>query len=168
METRLMLFWELMECVIVLQRHDACADQEPTECTCGTLKDHILPPWAVYPVIKVESASTCQHTYSTLTPRQSKRQPQLFFVVAKTFSLFFLEVQCVDILSLVHITSHFARFSQSVFVLWRRDKTMWRTAAQARQMTVNLTPHQMDKCFRYRPVQSGLLWVIRTRNAVSI
>uniref|UniRef100_A0A671VMM7 Diacylglycerol kinase n=1 Tax=Sparus aurata TaxID=8175 RepID=A0A671VMM7_SPAAU len=33
-------------------RHDECADQEPTECTCGLLRDHILPPWAIYPVIK--------------------------------------------------------------------------------------------------------------------
>uniref|UniRef100_A0A8C4HJY8 Diacylglycerol kinase n=1 Tax=Dicentrarchus labrax TaxID=13489 RepID=A0A8C4HJY8_DICLA len=33
-------------------RHDDCADQEPTECTCGQLRDHILPPWAIYPVIK--------------------------------------------------------------------------------------------------------------------
>uniref|UniRef100_A0A3P8X1K4 Diacylglycerol kinase n=1 Tax=Cynoglossus semilaevis TaxID=244447 RepID=A0A3P8X1K4_CYNSE len=33
-------------------RHDACAGQEPKECSCGPLRDHILPPWAVYPVIK--------------------------------------------------------------------------------------------------------------------
>ncbi|XP_054902124.1 diacylglycerol kinase, alpha a isoform X1 [Poeciliopsis prolifica] len=33
-------------------RHDECAALEPTECTCGTLRDHILPPWAIYPVIK--------------------------------------------------------------------------------------------------------------------
>lgn len=35
------------------QRHDECVDQEPTECTCGPHRDHILPPWAIYPVIKV-------------------------------------------------------------------------------------------------------------------
>ncbi|XP_030589189.1 diacylglycerol kinase, alpha a [Archocentrus centrarchus] len=32
--------------------HDECALQESTECTCGPLRDHILPPWAIYPVIK--------------------------------------------------------------------------------------------------------------------
>uniref|UniRef100_A0A672IRP5 Diacylglycerol kinase n=1 Tax=Salarias fasciatus TaxID=181472 RepID=A0A672IRP5_SALFA len=35
-------------------RHDECAEQEPTQCTCGPLRDHILPPWAIYPVIKVQ------------------------------------------------------------------------------------------------------------------
>uniref|UniRef100_A0A669DI18 Diacylglycerol kinase n=1 Tax=Oreochromis niloticus TaxID=8128 RepID=A0A669DI18_ORENI len=33
-------------------RHDQCVDQESTQCTCGLLRDHILPPWAIYPVIK--------------------------------------------------------------------------------------------------------------------
>ncbi|XP_004560486.1 diacylglycerol kinase, alpha a [Maylandia zebra] len=33
-------------------RHDQCVDQESTPCTCGLLRDHILPPWAIYPVIK--------------------------------------------------------------------------------------------------------------------
>ncbi|XP_028849066.1 diacylglycerol kinase, alpha a [Denticeps clupeoides] len=33
-------------------RHDECASQEPTECNCGPLRDHILPPWAIYPIIK--------------------------------------------------------------------------------------------------------------------
>uniref|UniRef100_A0A8C1K3Q4 Diacylglycerol kinase n=1 Tax=Cyprinus carpio TaxID=7962 RepID=A0A8C1K3Q4_CYPCA len=33
-------------------RHDECATQEPFECDCGPFRDHILPPWAIYPVIK--------------------------------------------------------------------------------------------------------------------
>ncbi|XP_018616170.1 diacylglycerol kinase, alpha a [Scleropages formosus] len=36
-------------------RHDECVNQEPTECNCGPLRDHILPPWAIYPVIKERS-----------------------------------------------------------------------------------------------------------------
>uniref|UniRef100_A0A673XIY9 Diacylglycerol kinase n=1 Tax=Salmo trutta TaxID=8032 RepID=A0A673XIY9_SALTR len=34
-------------------RHDDCASQEPSDCNCGPLRDHILPPWAIYPVIMV-------------------------------------------------------------------------------------------------------------------
>uniref|UniRef100_A0A8C1EBR9 Diacylglycerol kinase n=1 Tax=Cyprinus carpio carpio TaxID=630221 RepID=A0A8C1EBR9_CYPCA len=33
-------------------RHDECATQEPFECDCGPFRDHILPPWAIYPIIK--------------------------------------------------------------------------------------------------------------------
>ncbi|XP_062870931.1 diacylglycerol kinase, alpha a isoform X2 [Trichomycterus rosablanca] len=33
-------------------RHDECVNQEPSECNCGPLRDHILPPWAIYPVMK--------------------------------------------------------------------------------------------------------------------
>ncbi|KAJ8370064.1 hypothetical protein SKAU_G00100920 [Synaphobranchus kaupii] len=33
-------------------RHDECVSQEPSVCNCGPLRDHILPPWAIYPVIK--------------------------------------------------------------------------------------------------------------------
>ncbi|KAM9505428.1 diacylglycerol kinase alpha-like isoform 1-T3 [Salvelinus alpinus] len=38
-------------------RHDDCASQEPSSCNCGPLRDHILPPWAIYPVIKERSNS---------------------------------------------------------------------------------------------------------------
>uniref|UniRef100_A0A8C7IZ37 Diacylglycerol kinase n=1 Tax=Oncorhynchus kisutch TaxID=8019 RepID=A0A8C7IZ37_ONCKI len=38
-------------------RHDDCASQEPSDCNCGPLRDHILPPWAIYPVIKERSNS---------------------------------------------------------------------------------------------------------------
>uniref|UniRef100_A0A672MZW2 Diacylglycerol kinase n=1 Tax=Sinocyclocheilus grahami TaxID=75366 RepID=A0A672MZW2_SINGR len=34
-------------------RHDECATQEPFECDCGPFRDHILPPWAIYPIIKI-------------------------------------------------------------------------------------------------------------------
>uniref|UniRef100_A0A8C1MME8 Diacylglycerol kinase n=1 Tax=Cyprinus carpio TaxID=7962 RepID=A0A8C1MME8_CYPCA len=34
-------------------RHDECATQEPFECDCGPFRDHILPPWAIYPIIKM-------------------------------------------------------------------------------------------------------------------
>uniref|UniRef100_A0AAY4D946 Diacylglycerol kinase n=1 Tax=Denticeps clupeoides TaxID=299321 RepID=A0AAY4D946_9TELE len=40
-------------------RHDECASQEPTECNCGPLRDHILPPWAIYPIIKVLQDTRC-------------------------------------------------------------------------------------------------------------
>uniref|UniRef100_A0A8C7R820 Diacylglycerol kinase n=1 Tax=Oncorhynchus mykiss TaxID=8022 RepID=A0A8C7R820_ONCMY len=33
-------------------RHDDCASQEPSDCNCGTLRDHILPPWAIYPILR--------------------------------------------------------------------------------------------------------------------
>ncbi|KAG9328491.1 hypothetical protein JZ751_013544 [Albula glossodonta] len=38
-------------------RHDECVSQEPSECNCGPLRDHILPPWAIYPIIKERSNS---------------------------------------------------------------------------------------------------------------
>uniref|UniRef100_A0A8C7R3P3 Diacylglycerol kinase n=1 Tax=Oncorhynchus mykiss TaxID=8022 RepID=A0A8C7R3P3_ONCMY len=39
-------------------RHDDCASQEPSDCNCGTLRDHILPPWAIYPVMKPATVTT--------------------------------------------------------------------------------------------------------------
>uniref|UniRef100_A0A673CTQ4 Diacylglycerol kinase n=1 Tax=Sphaeramia orbicularis TaxID=375764 RepID=A0A673CTQ4_9TELE len=66
-------------------RHDECAGQEPTECTCGPLKDHILPPWAIYPVIKVQN---CPWAYSHTVFQQispvPNTHPLLVFVNPKS------------------------------------------------------------------------------------
>uniref|UniRef100_A0A8C4HKL1 Diacylglycerol kinase n=1 Tax=Dicentrarchus labrax TaxID=13489 RepID=A0A8C4HKL1_DICLA len=56
-------------------RHDDCADQEPTECTCGQLRDHILPPWAIYPVIKAQ-----QKTASLIQLLMDKLNEHLFII----------------------------------------------------------------------------------------
>uniref|UniRef100_A0A8C7ST42 Diacylglycerol kinase n=1 Tax=Oncorhynchus mykiss TaxID=8022 RepID=A0A8C7ST42_ONCMY len=56
-------------------RHDDCASQEPSDCNCGPLRDHILPPWAIYPVIKV---------LDHLLPRYSYTHPLLVFVNPKS------------------------------------------------------------------------------------
>uniref|UniRef100_A0A8D0A3Y4 Diacylglycerol kinase n=1 Tax=Sander lucioperca TaxID=283035 RepID=A0A8D0A3Y4_SANLU len=61
---------------IVGSRHDECAGQEPTQCTCGPLRDHILPPWAIYPVVKV------QH-YPRISPVPNTH-PLLVFVNPKS------------------------------------------------------------------------------------
>uniref|UniRef100_A0AAR2JXV5 Diacylglycerol kinase n=1 Tax=Pygocentrus nattereri TaxID=42514 RepID=A0AAR2JXV5_PYGNA len=45
-------------------RHDECVNQEPSECNCGPLRDHILPPWAIYPVIKVACFRTLPRAFS--------------------------------------------------------------------------------------------------------
>lgn len=37
---------------VIMKRHEDCLLYDPT-CDCGPLKDHIMPPWAVYAVSKV-------------------------------------------------------------------------------------------------------------------
>ncbi len=75
------------------QRHDECADQEPTECTCGLLRDHILPPWAIYPVIKVQNypLAHLKHIYSTnrachTNAEHQRYSPGLFLLAGEPFS----------------------------------------------------------------------------------
>uniref|UniRef100_A0A8C6U503 Diacylglycerol kinase n=1 Tax=Neogobius melanostomus TaxID=47308 RepID=A0A8C6U503_9GOBI len=43
-------------------RHDECAELDPKVCSCGPLRDHILPPWAIYPVIKERANNGCAGT----------------------------------------------------------------------------------------------------------
>uniref|UniRef100_A0A6Q2Z356 Diacylglycerol kinase n=2 Tax=Esox lucius TaxID=8010 RepID=A0A6Q2Z356_ESOLU len=43
-------------------RHDECASEEPLDCSCGPLRDHILPPWAIYPVIMERPNSSSSST----------------------------------------------------------------------------------------------------------
>ncbi|XP_031423910.1 diacylglycerol kinase, alpha b isoform X1 [Clupea harengus] len=43
-----------------LIRHDECAVQGSSECDCGPLRDHILPPWCISPLLKEdEGYSSC-------------------------------------------------------------------------------------------------------------
>ncbi|XP_075997440.1 diacylglycerol kinase, alpha b [Genypterus blacodes] len=38
-------------------RHDGCISSGPSSCDCGSLRDHILPPWAIYAVCKEEDTN---------------------------------------------------------------------------------------------------------------
>uniref|UniRef100_A0A8C9ZWC1 Diacylglycerol kinase, alpha a n=1 Tax=Sander lucioperca TaxID=283035 RepID=A0A8C9ZWC1_SANLU len=66
-------------------RHDECAGQEPTQCTCGPLRDHILPPWAIYPVVKVQHYPRAHVLYGTNTISPvPNTHPLLVFVNPKS------------------------------------------------------------------------------------
>uniref|UniRef100_A0A8C6U9X2 Diacylglycerol kinase n=1 Tax=Neogobius melanostomus TaxID=47308 RepID=A0A8C6U9X2_9GOBI len=49
-----------------MYRHDECAELDPKVCSCGPLRDHILPPWAIYPVIKVQPKTPRTHSQCNL------------------------------------------------------------------------------------------------------
>lgn len=105
-----------MSLFVFLQRHDHCANEEPTECTCGPLRDHILPPWAIYPIIKVQNypQAHLEHTYSINrtchTNADNKISPGLFLVVGTAFLP----------------ERHFNRYSvkRFFFVLKRQEKSL--------------------------------------------
>lgn len=50
----------------LLKRHDECLFSGLSSCDCGPLRDHILPPWAIYAVSKVRKRS---HTKTNITMR---------------------------------------------------------------------------------------------------
>lgn len=46
------ILYSLCLSFVIMKRHEDCLLYDPT-CDCGPLKDHIMPPWAVYAVSKV-------------------------------------------------------------------------------------------------------------------
>uniref|UniRef100_A0A673XAQ5 Diacylglycerol kinase n=1 Tax=Salmo trutta TaxID=8032 RepID=A0A673XAQ5_SALTR len=65
-------------------RHDDCASQEPSDCNCGTLRDHILPPWAIYPVMKVQDNLLTPSRPFPVTGLLDNTHPLLVFVNPKS------------------------------------------------------------------------------------
>uniref|UniRef100_A0A4W5P8Q0 Diacylglycerol kinase n=1 Tax=Hucho hucho TaxID=62062 RepID=A0A4W5P8Q0_9TELE len=55
-------------------RHDDCASQEPSDCNCGTLRDHILPPWAIYPVMKIDPVPDTHPLLVFVNPKSGGKQ----------------------------------------------------------------------------------------------
>uniref|UniRef100_A0A8C7J031 Diacylglycerol kinase n=1 Tax=Oncorhynchus kisutch TaxID=8019 RepID=A0A8C7J031_ONCKI len=55
-------------------RHDDCASQEPSDCNCGPLRDHILPPWAIYPVIKINPVPDTHPLLVFVNPKSGGKQ----------------------------------------------------------------------------------------------
>lgn len=65
-----------MRCVWChMKIHNDCVSQVPSECDCGALKDHILPPCAIYPVIL--ERQNCPKNGS-LSPTLSEETEQSF------------------------------------------------------------------------------------------
>lgn len=140
-----------------LQRHDECADQEPTECTCGLLRDHILPPWAIYPVIKVQNypLTHLKHTYSTNsachTNTEHNISPRLFLVVGKTFS----PVWCVDRFMSIGVWT-FIRFSL-VYSLCTSVLVPKGETKQCQEWLLKLNRWQWAQYYSWRTSASGII-----------
>uniref|UniRef100_A0A672IWY2 Diacylglycerol kinase n=1 Tax=Salarias fasciatus TaxID=181472 RepID=A0A672IWY2_SALFA len=66
-------------------RHDECTSSGATTCDCGPLRDHILPPWAIYAVSKKTTIHTCRCSseFISIAPIQ-KTHPLLVFVNPKS------------------------------------------------------------------------------------
>uniref|UniRef100_A0A672IYS6 diacylglycerol kinase (ATP) n=1 Tax=Salarias fasciatus TaxID=181472 RepID=A0A672IYS6_SALFA len=68
-------------------RHDECTSSGATTCDCGPLRDHILPPWAIYAVSKEEDTNLLNVTPDghvlQIAPIQ-KTHPLLVFVNPKS------------------------------------------------------------------------------------
>ncbi|XP_063071067.1 diacylglycerol kinase, alpha a isoform X1 [Engraulis encrasicolus] len=74
-------------------RHDDCVSQGPSECDCGPLRDHILPPWCISPLLKEDDGVACgdgrlmnltsEGTHLHITP-PPETHPLLVFVNPKS------------------------------------------------------------------------------------
>ncbi|KAK1902010.1 Diacylglycerol kinase alpha [Dissostichus eleginoides] len=68
-------------------RHDECIFSGLSSCDCGPLRDHILPPWAIFPISKEEDSSLLNVTPDghilQIVP-VSDRHPLLVFVNPKS------------------------------------------------------------------------------------
>uniref|UniRef100_A0A671MVD4 Diacylglycerol kinase n=1 Tax=Sinocyclocheilus anshuiensis TaxID=1608454 RepID=A0A671MVD4_9TELE len=65
-------------------RHDECATQEPFECDCGPFRDHILPPWAIYPRQEILNETNTQLSVPKQINPIPDTHPLLVFVNPKS------------------------------------------------------------------------------------